>query len=238
MSGSTDVRNWYNEFSKKQIKTGINLRHYRVFNQILLSGLRRDHRILEVGCGIGTLTSLLRRYLRKGSIVATDISDESVQIAKSLYKDGRVEFIVSDLMDLKITGPFDFIILADVLEHIPMDHHDRVFGLLASLMHNQSRLIIHIPHPKMIEYLMKTSPEQLQVIDQAVHADLLCMNAYKNGLILERYVSYSLFDKVHDYVFIEMKLNSTEEFSPEPKGKIIVRKMINRLKFIFSVTGP
>lgn len=38
--------------------------------------------MLEIGCGVGTLTELLSQYITRGSMVAVDISTESVEIAR------------------------------------------------------------------------------------------------------------------------------------------------------------
>ena len=82
MSNSKDVRGWYNNFSKNQTETGVNIRHYKIMNELIKSGLRKDSVVLEVGCGVGTLTVLLNKFLSKGKLVATDISDESIEKAK------------------------------------------------------------------------------------------------------------------------------------------------------------
>ncbi len=239
MSETTEVRKWYNDFSGKQMKTGINLRHYSVFNQVVASGLKKHHRILEIGCGIGTLTTLLGKYIRSGKIVATDISDESIRIASERFgKNNRVEFMVSDMQDFMYPGQFDFIILADVMEHIPIEDHGKLFGVLSAHMHEQSKLIVHIPHPKLIEHLQVTSPQALQVIDQAVHADVFCQNAYAHGLILDKYRAYRLFHCSPDYVYIQMKLNSSGAHVMRSKKDIITKKLRERVKFIWTLLRP
>ncbi len=34
MSNSNDVRGWYNNFSKNQTETGVNIRHYKIMNKL------------------------------------------------------------------------------------------------------------------------------------------------------------------------------------------------------------
>ena len=85
MSDKVEVSNWYNSYSVRQLKTGVNLRHYTIINELIGAGLKRNSRVLEIGCGVGTLTGLMLRYLRRGMVVSTDISDESVEIARQLY---------------------------------------------------------------------------------------------------------------------------------------------------------
>ena len=77
MDPGSEVSNFYDTFTQYELKSGVNLRHYTIFNAVIQSGLRRNHTVLEIGCGIGQLTGLLHRYLRKGKLVSTDISPES-----------------------------------------------------------------------------------------------------------------------------------------------------------------
>ena len=53
--------NFYDEFLASQIRSGINDRIYHLYKKVLRLGLKTDENILEIGCGIGTLTFLLSR---------------------------------------------------------------------------------------------------------------------------------------------------------------------------------
>lgn len=232
MTNTEDVRKWYNAFTKNQLRTGVNLRHYKICNYLLKAGLKRNHRVLEIGCGIGTLTGLVGKYLRGGSMVATDISDQSIEIAKNTVgRRNNIEFVVTDMSNFEHPGQFDFVVLADVLEHIPIDQHDHLLSVIARSMHVAGRLIIHIPHPKAIEYLREHEPDKLQVIDQSIHADVFMKHAYAHNLLLVRYESYSLFNDNHDYVFIEMIPNQKVNYLGVRKAATIRRKLIERLKY-------
>ena len=124
MSNSKDVRGWYNNFSKNQTETGVNIRHYKIMNELIKSGLRKDSVVLEVGCGVGTLTVLLNKFLSKGKLVATDISDEAIEKAKQrIPNSNKIDIFVTDMKDFSYSQKFDFIVLPDVLEHIPIDQH-------------------------------------------------------------------------------------------------------------------
>jgi trans-aconitate 2-methyltransferase len=235
MKNSKEIQDYYNDYAEKQKKTGINLRHYYLFNKIIGCGLKKNHKVLEVGCGIGTFTSLLHRYLKHGKLVATDISNKSVEIAKNNIKNSEsIVFITSDMSDFTYPEKFDFLILPDVLEHIQIEKHTRLFENLAALMHEDSLMIINIPHPKVIEYLREYYPEKLQVIDQPIYSDNLLINTYSNELHLVSYESYSLFHNEQDYAFIIFKKNNPVTFSEISKYSIIIKKLINRIKYIIS----
>jgi 2-polyprenyl-3-methyl-5-hydroxy-6-metoxy-1,4-benzoquinol methylase len=146
--------------------------------------------------------------------------------------------MVSDMTDFNHTEVFDFIILPDVLEHIPVDQHSRLFRTLADHMHDNSVILIHIPHPRALDYIRATDPGQMQIIDQSVEADTLLEDAYASGLTLIRYHSYSLFDREHDYAVISLRKKNTVTLSPLPKRSIIARKLLSRTRFFLSRLLP
>lgn len=229
------VREFYDEFSKKQIITGVNLRHYYLFRKIVGSGLKKNHSVLEIGCGIGTLTGLLASYVKRGDILVTDISPENIASAKERlgsYK--NIEFLVSDMQDFDFDQKFDFIVLADVLEHIPKSLHPNLFHVISKHMKKDAILFINIPHPKRIEFLEKYSPEKLQVIDQALSAKNLIGDAESKGLVLVEYKSYPLFHKEADYIYIVFKMNKDSNFHSFSKRTIIIKKMMNRLFYLLT----
>ena len=231
---SIQVKEWYNEFSTKQVKTSKNLRHYTLINKIIDEGLNKHSKVLEIGCGIGTLTELLYKFIKKGQIVATDISDISISIAKkNIGISNRIEYIVSDMVDFNYPQKFDFIILPDVLEHIPIENHNDLFGTIAKHMHSSSKIIINIPHPKAIEFLKKVSPDKLQIIDQAINAKELIENTSYTDLLLLKYNSYSIYDINFDYAFIVLTLNQEFELNNKSKYEIIFNKQFNKIKYYY-----
>jgi len=230
MKTSEETQEWYNSFADEQIKAGVNIRHYTLMRHFFNLGLKRNHSVLEIGCGIGTLTGLLNKYLNKGKLVAADISDKSIETAKRRIKNSQnIEFVVTDMKDFSSPEKFDFIILPDVLEHIPIEQHQNLFRITANLMHDNSQLVIHIPHPKMIDFIRINTPEKLQIIDQAISADKLLNDAYHNNLALVNYLSYSLYYYEKDYVLINFKKNIPVNFNAYSKNIIVKNKFIARV---------
>lgn len=236
MKSSQEIQKWYNTFSSKQVNIGTNLRHYSIFNSLTEAGLKRNHKVLEIGCGIGTLTKLIANYVKKGSLVATDISDESIEIAKTRIPNSRnnIELLVSDMSDFNHSEKFDFVVLPDVLEHIPIEQHDNLFKIIAEHTHDNSRILINIPHPKALDYLRIHSPEKLQVIDQSISAKELIDTTYAHGLELINYKSYSIFNKENDYALITFKKDTPITLAPLKQKTIIYRKLLARIKYYLS----
>lgn len=57
---------------------------------------QRFYRILELGCGTGNYTLLLRESFKDAQIKALDISEEMVNIAQSKLKNQNIDFVVAD----------------------------------------------------------------------------------------------------------------------------------------------
>jgi trans-aconitate 2-methyltransferase len=132
-----EVVNFYDQFAEKQQKTGINSRHLSILDKVKAAGLQSNHRILEVGCGIGTVSHLLATQVPKGEVLAVDISPESIEKAKNLWKSQtNLSFEVSDMSDFDKPGKsFDFFVFPDVLEHIPVDQHFPLFQNISKHAH-------------------------------------------------------------------------------------------------------
>lgn len=70
---------------------------------------RNIRNILDVGCGTGNYTLLLRKKYNLAHIKAVDISRDMVDVARTKFGKGGIEFIVADAEDLEFTGEFDLI---------------------------------------------------------------------------------------------------------------------------------
>ena len=233
-----NIRSWYNDFAGNQLKTGVNLRHYKIVNKAIQAGLKKHHRVLEVGCGIGTLTGLLQRYLKKGSIVATDISDESIRIARMrIPGSDKINLIVSDMQNFSYPGLFDFVLLPDVIEHIPIEQHKALFGTLARHMHSKSVLLINLPHPAALDYYRANKPELLQVVDQSISAPEIVQSLHASHLFLTQYSCHSVFSNETDYVWLQAVKDNQLIITNKLKIKVILEKLQQRIKFLLYRIG-
>lgn len=226
-SKGKDISKYYDAFSKNQESTGVNLRHITIFNKLKNLGLRHNSSVLEIGCGIGTVTGLIAKYCKNGKVVAVDISEESISKAKkrlSEYK--QVEFLVHDMANFNHELTFDFVLLPDVMEHIPVANHKGLFEVLKKHTNDNSIILINIPHPHYLEWVHENHPEQLQVIDQPIYTDTLLNNAYSSGFYLETLEPHSLYFNEHDYQFIVFKQKKSKHtFTKRKKLDIISTKL-------------
>jgi trans-aconitate 2-methyltransferase len=234
-----DVSNYYNEewasLENKKL-TGINSRHRNIMKFLKKYGLKKDSQVLEIGCGIGTLSSFISSKLKNGSITGVDISDETINQNRVRYKHLKnLDFIVSDMTNFSINKKYDIIIFPDVLEHIPIEAHENIFKTTSSLIKQNGLVFINIPNPRALEYLHIHNKELLQIIDQPIHTNILLNKLYENNFYIEQLKSYSVFYEEMDYQMMIVKPNNPfNKMNVKPKYKVIYNNIILRLKDLLS----
>lgn len=227
-----DVATFYDEFVDRQTKVGVNRRHQAILGWLKRFGLRPDSRVLEIGCGVGPLTRLLAEALPRGSVVGTDLSPKSVDAArKRLASFGNAELVAGDVLEVEIDGRFDVVVLPDVIEHIPLESHDALFGRVASWVKEDGFVLAHYPNPHHLEWFHVHHPERLQIIDQPIHANVLTANAYRHGLHLDYYERYSIWVREGDYVVASLRPSAgVGEFTRLPPPRPTLRARAARLR--------
>ncbi|TFV94662.1 class I SAM-dependent methyltransferase [Algoriphagus kandeliae] len=228
------VVSFYDQFAEKQEKTGINSRHLSILDKVVSAGLQAHHRVLEVGCGIGTVSSLLAKQVSKGEVLAVDISPESISKAQILWKDqANLKFEVSDMSDFdKGDQTFDFFVFPDVLEHIPVDQHQALFQKIKKHSHPDSVVFVHIPAPRYLKWMIENEPEKLQVIDQPLDSGDLIKSLTFAGFYLEKMETYSVFYQEKDYqYFVFRSSKPLHKSTPLSKWEVLKERIRIRLKY-------
>lgn len=70
---------------------------------------RKVNKILEIGCGTGNYTLLLKDKFRHARIKAIDISERMIEVAVGKINDKRVSFMISDAQTVSFKEKFDLI---------------------------------------------------------------------------------------------------------------------------------
>lgn len=230
-----EVENFYDDFAKAQNITGINKRHYSIKNWCLKFGLKPNSKVLEIGCGIGTFTELIANYCVDGIIDGYDISGENIKVAKErLSKYSNVNLKKGDVTEEQFKDQYDFIILPDVLEHIPIELHGKLFESLNKVLSSEGKIIVHIPNPGYLEWCHINTPENLQIIDQPLYTNLLTNNIFDNGLYIHYLNTYSIWIDQCDYQVLVLKKLIKREYKlviPEKLSllkRILIKLKINR----------
>jgi malonyl-CoA O-methyltransferase len=91
----------YDRYADLQKQTGVEL-----LALIKNNGIRN---ILEIGCGTGNYTLLLRKKFPDARIQAIDISDKMIEVASLKFPDMGIEFMAADAERADLEGGFDLI---------------------------------------------------------------------------------------------------------------------------------
>jgi trans-aconitate 2-methyltransferase len=226
-----DVTDFYDNFWRDKKREKVNTRHRLIRKNLVKYGLKSDSKILEIGCGNGILTEFIAGVVTNGKVMGVDISPETIKALQQRFAGHKnIRFAVSDMSDYKDDTKYDFIVLPDVLEHIPVEYHANIFKTLKNITHDNSVIYINIPHPRGTEYLKVHSPHLMQVIDQEIEADKLCADAYAAGFYLEKLESYAIAYHEYEYQSIVfLPKFKRKSMTPVSKTKIIIRSVLLRI---------
>jgi len=103
----------------------------------------KDLKILEVGCAEGGFLDVLH----ESGMQSVGIELEAGRVALAKEKNPELEIHVGDItaadITAKVSGPFDLIILRDVIEHIPQ--REALFRNITKLLNDDGYLYVTFP---------------------------------------------------------------------------------------------
>lgn len=226
---NSEIKKYYDSYTGRQKNVGVNARHKSILKKSIKAGLTPSSRVLEVGCGIGTFSSLLIDYVKKGSITSIDLSDESIKIAKDIYKNTNIEFIATDAtLHNYGNNLYDIIIMPDVIEHIPLEYHFELFKKLSKILKDSGSIFIHIPNPYYLQWCHDNRTDLLQIIDQPIYTKTLIKNTAEHGLFIHKLETYSIWIQEGDYQAITLKKENFKDFNSIPQKE---PSIIDKIKY-------
>ncbi|MFL5826958.1 MAG: class I SAM-dependent methyltransferase [Thermoleophilaceae bacterium] len=129
------ARDWdaktYDRVSSPQFEWGRD-----VLDRLVLEG---NEVVLDAGCGSGRVTALLLERLPAGRVVAVDASPSMVEKARDALGDERVDYVVSDLLDIELAEPVDAV-LSTATFHWVLDQ-PRLFRRLHAVVRPGGQLV-------------------------------------------------------------------------------------------------
>ncbi len=219
-----DAAGYYDEQAERQLQVGINDRHRSIQSWLERFGLAPGMDVLEIGCGIGTQTELIARRLRgSGSLLAIDVSPRSVELARGrLARWSNVEVLTGDAVELVLDRSFDVVVLPDVIEHIPIEQHPRLFAGIRRWLRDTGWVLIHMPNPLYLEWCHTNRPDLLQALDQPIFTELLLPSIQPNDLYIHYLETYAVWVPEGDYQVIVLRpRGASSQFSaPEPASHL------------------
>ena len=225
-----EISQFYDEYVQRQIKIGANERLISLYKRILSLGLKENSKILELGSGVGIFTKLLSKKVSKGFIEAVDLSEKSILVLQNELK-GKKNILgkVGDVVKYQPTNSgFDFITLMDVIEHIPLDQHEELFGNLAKISTDKTRIAINIPNPQYLAHTRIHHPELLQVIDQEVELFPLMQHFEKHGLEIVFFEKYGIWEE-EDYHFMVLRKKRAFQLKHLAENRNVTEKIAKKV---------
>ncbi|MBM3163817.1 MAG: methyltransferase domain-containing protein [Bacteroidetes bacterium] len=224
------VSAFYDSYVREQAATGINDRIYGVYERLIGLGLNAHSSVLELGCGIGMMTSLLKRTINQGQIHAIDLSEASIAYGKEHIATPNLTFSTQDITAFETTLNYpDYITLIDVLEHVPLEKHAALFERIAAVMGPNTRFVINLPNPDYIAHDIALEAHSLQVIDQPVPFAPMIQQLDAANLELMQYEKYGIWH--HDeYQWFVLRLKRPFKEETIDSSLTLFQKFLRKIK--------
>ena len=127
-----------------------------------LSHASANMRLLDYGCGAGTMLSLLGRHGFSGTLAGCDVSQEMLAEARRRWSSGSCP-------DLRLieherapfdAGQFDVVVLSSVLHHVPVPGRNAVYADATRVLAPGGRICIfeHNPYNPLTCWVVRHTP--------------------------------------------------------------------------------
>lgn len=227
------VISYYNEHVKNKLNDYINVnpRIEEAWKTLVNYAPEKPLRILEVGCGIGSISSRMSKHWPAAEVNGLDISTHSIQIAKKLFTGSNLKFQSGILTGDTFEGKFDLIIFMDVYEHIAVHDRPVVHAAIAKLLNNKGRLFLSVPTPHNLKWCLKHKPETMQPVDEFISFDVITELANDTGSEVLLYQIKDIWNQ-GDYAHVVFEKNADFEaafFQPKPvNSQQRLRRILNK----------
>lgn len=193
-------------------------------------------RILEVGCGMGSICAKMNKKWPDAKITGIDISIESIATATKLFANHKVDFKVSLLNADTFNETFDYIIFMDVYEHISVTDRVVVHAALKKLLNNKGKIFLSVPTPQNLRWSLIHKPETMQPVDEHISFNVIAQLANDTQTEVQLYQNKSIWN-IADYAHIVLEKNDDFEaafFYNKPvttlqRAKRILNKLQNKI---------
>ncbi len=137
-------------------------------------------RLLDYGCGLGTMLKLLARRGFSGDLAGCDVSHEMLKEAAKQWQQGPLPLLqpMDDMRAPFRDAEFDLVVVSSVLHHVPVDQRGRTYADVMRLIKPGGHVCVfeHNPYNPVTQWAVKHNP-----IDQ--NAFLLRPHEVRAGLV-------------------------------------------------------
>jgi ubiquinone/menaquinone biosynthesis C-methylase UbiE len=155
--------------------------------------VNKNAKIIDIGCGTGELLKYLENE-GYNSLYGNDISDEMIKIAQTKVK--NCTFYLGSINKAEINSKFDFIIITEVLHHIP--DLQNTFKTLKSLLSKKGKIVFLEPSSEW--FFENVSPKKLiPYIAFLIFFPLFKISFLKNKKLILNNCQYDTPDTFNPY---------------------------------------
>lgn len=111
--------NLYHKISKisTKLNNGIHPKHRLMdYHKFFIDNIRKNSKVLDIGCGIGSLTYDIAKKARK--VIGIDINRDFIKIAKSKFNRVNIKYLIGDATKYEFQDHYDYVILSNIFEHV------------------------------------------------------------------------------------------------------------------------
>lgn len=144
-------------------------------------------RVLEIGCGAGSICWQMAGQWPSAEILGVDFSPGNLAIAKQVFGRDNVRFELLAVDDTFAFGRFDLIVMMDVYEHVAPEQRARLHENLNASLAPGGRVILTVPTPRHLAWLRTHRPSEIQPVDENITPEVLCSCSRALGLDLLMY---------------------------------------------------
>ena len=113
------------------------------YHDFFIERIADGERVLDVGCGYGAVARSIARARPKSRVIGVDYDDGRLAQARGSDNPPNLSFVKSDATKSVPEGPWDVVVLSNVLEHI-VDRPGFLAALIATT--GAKRFLIRVPH--------------------------------------------------------------------------------------------
>lgn len=135
-----EVRRHFNELaSSYDAVKKKNQYYYDSLKKVIGKVILPNQKVLDLGTGTGELLN----FLKPSKGVGIDISANMIEQARSKFP--HLNFVMASYEDFKTQDTFDFILLADVIEHL--ENPQTLFFNIKRFCHSNTKVVLTMANP-------------------------------------------------------------------------------------------
>ncbi len=136
---------------------------FRVWTQ---KWVPKGSRVLDFGCALGYNSGYLAEQMNC-EVTGIDISPKCISTAQNRYPESN--WICQDITEKPLSeGLFrkgnlaSFVLMSDVIEHVPIDRHDKLFSFISEVTDPGAAILASVPNPEFHQTAVEQTPQPVE----------------------------------------------------------------------------